>query len=244
MRYAIQWIRSLLFSIQMYIMMPLMALVYLPFAFFTYKAVFAYIKAYANYCRWTLRWIAGVKTEVRGEIPTDECLIAAKHQSFLDVILIVSVATNPRFIIKRELHMMPIFHFFGSRMGNVPVRRGDRGKAIAKMMADVKSGKIASGQLVIYPQGTRIAPGVKAPYKIGTGLLYEQTGQDCVPAATNVGVFWPKRGVYRKPGVAVLEFLPRIKAGKPRDEFMAELEQVIEENSNRLMAEAGFTPKG
>ncbi len=135
---------------------------------------------------------------------------------------------------------MPIFHFFGSRMGNVPVRRGDRSKAISKMMNDVKSGKISAGQLVIYPQGTRVAPGATKPYKIGTGLLYEQTGMECVPVATNVGLFWPKRSVYRKPGLAVIEYLPPIKAGKTRAAFMAELEQMIEENSNRLMAEAGF----
>jgi len=240
MRYAIQWLRSLIFAVQMYLMMPLMAIVFVPFAIFYPKAVFSFIKTYARYVRWTLGWVAGLKTEVRGEVPVDECLIASKHQSFLDVVMIVSVATNPRFIIKRELHLMPIFRFFGARMGNVPVKRGDRGNAITKMMADVKSGRILPGQLVIYPQGTRIAPGVKAPYKIGTGLLYEQTEQDCVPAATNVGVFWPKRGIYRKQGVAVLEFLPRIAAGKSREEFMTELEQVIEVTSDRLMTEAGF----
>jgi len=244
MRYAIQWIRSLLFSIQMYIALPTMALAYVPFALFSRKAVYAFIKNYSRYVRWSLAWMTGLKTEVRGEVPTDVCLIAAKHQSFLDVILIISVAWQPRVILKRELHFLPIFHFFGVRMGNVPVNRGKRGKAISKMKEDVESGKHLPGQLMIYPQGTRIAPGVKAPYKVGTGVLYEQTGQDCVPAATNVGVFWPKRGVYRKPGLAVLEFLPRIKAGKPRDEFMAELEEVIETASDRLVAEAGFVPKG
>ncbi len=240
MGYAIQWLRSLIFAAQMYLMMPLMALVFVPFAIFDRKVVYTFVKTYARYCRWSLGWIAGVKTEVRGEVPTDACLIASKHQSFLDVILIISVAWQPRVIIKRELHYLPVFRFFGSRMGNVPVNRGTRGKAITKMKADVESGKNLPGQLLIYPQGTRIAPGVKAPYKIGTGLLYEQTEMDCVPAATNVGVFWPKRGVYRKQGLAVLEFLPRIKAGKPRDEFMAEMEQVIEVASDRLIAEAEF----
>jgi len=240
MRYAIQWLRSLLFSIQMYLVLPLMALVYVPFALFSRKAVYAYIKNYSRYVRWSLAWMTGIKTEVRGEVPTDACLIASKHQSFLDVILIISVAWQPRVIIKRELHYMPVFRFFGARMGNVPVNRGKRGKAISKMKEDVESGKNLPGQLLIYPQGTRIAPGVKAPYKIGTGLLYEQTGMDCVPVATNVGLFWPKRGVYRKPGVAVIEFLPRIKAGKSREEFMAELEESIETASDRLMAEAGF----
>lgn len=240
MRYAIQWLRSLLFAAQMYLVLPLLALVFLPFAFFNRRLVYVYVKTYARYCRWSLAWMVGLKTEVRGEIPTDECLIASKHQSFLDVILIISVAWQPRVIIKRELHYLPVFRFFGSRMGNVPVNRGTRGKAIAKMKADVESGKNLPGQLLIYPQGTRTAPGAKAPYKIGTGLLYEQTEMDCVPAATNVGVFWPKRGVYRKQGTAVLEFLPRIEAGKPRGEFMAEMEQVIEAASDKLMAEAGF----
>ena len=240
MGYAVQWVRSLVFIVQMYAMMPIMALVFLPAAVFSRKAVYAYIRTYARYVRWTLGWMTGLRTEVRGEVPTDEVLIAAKHQSFLDVVIIVSVAWNPRFIIKQELHRLPIFHFFGTRMGNVPVNRGQRGKAISKMMADVESGKHLRGQLVIYPQGTRIPPGVKAPYKIGTALLYEQTGLDCVPAATNVGVFWPKRGIYRKPGLAVVEFLPRMPAGKPKDVFMAELEEVIETASDRLMEEAGF----
>ncbi len=240
MRGAIQWVRSLVFIIQMYLMMPLMALVFLPFAFFNRGAVYAFIQTYARYVRWTLGWMTGLRTEVRGEIPTDEVMIASKHQSFLDVVMIVSVSWHPRFIIKRELHRLPIFRFFGDRMGNVPVRRGDKGKAIKKMREDVESGASMPGQLVIYPQGTRIAPGVEAPYKIGTGLLYEQTGQACVPVATNVGVFWPKQGITRKPGLAVLEFLPRIEAGLTREEFMEKLESAIETHSNRLMADAGF----
>lgn len=240
MRYAIQWLRSFLFAAQMYVLLPLVALVFVPFVLVDRTGAYKFVKFYARYCRWSLAWMTGLKTEVRGEIPTDACLLASKHQSFLDVILLLSVAWQPRVIIKRELHYLPVFRFFGSRMGNIPVNRGTRGKAISKMKDDVESGKNLPGQLMIYPQGTRTAPGAKAPYKIGTGLLYEQTGMDCVPAATNVGVFWPKRGVYRKQGTAVLEFLPRIPAGKPRAEFMAEMERVIEDASDKLLVESGF----
>ncbi|HBQ35319.1 MAG TPA: 1-acyl-sn-glycerol-3-phosphate acyltransferase [Rhodobacteraceae bacterium] len=240
MRYAFQWLRSLIFAAQMYVMLVVFAVAFFPFALFSPNIVYVFLHSYTRYVRWTLSWMTGIKTEIRGNAPDYECLVASKHQSFLDVFLILSAVPRVRFIIKRELHILPIFHYFGNRIGNVPVKRGDRGKAIKKMMADVQSGKIEAGQLVIYPQGTRVAPGVSAPYKIGVGLIYEQTGQDCVPVATNVGLFWPKRGVYRKPGVAVIEFLPPIKSGKPREEFMKELEQVIEQNSDRLMAEAGF----
>jgi len=240
MRDALQWLRSLLFIIQMYIALPTMGLFYFPAALINRKYAFIFVKNYARYVRWSLAWMTGLKTETRGNVPTEECLIAAKHQSFLDVIIIISVSTNVRFILKRELHRLPIFRFFGDRLGNVPVVRGDRGKAIKKMMVDVASGKTEPGQLVIYPQGTRIAPGVGAPYKIGVGLLYEQTGQTCVPVATNVGVFWPKHGITRKPGLAVMEYLDPIKPGMARDAFMTQLEAGIETRSDALMAEAGF----
>jgi 1-acyl-sn-glycerol-3-phosphate acyltransferase len=75
---------------------------------------------------------------------------------------------------------------------------------------------------------------------VGTGLLYEQLGQTCVPVATNVGVFWPKRGILRKPGVAVVSFLPGIAPGLPVADFMAQLEATVESQSDQLMAEAGF----
>ena len=104
----------------------------------------------------------------------------------------------------------------------------------------VESGAQEPGQLIIYPQGTRVAPGADKPYKIGTAVLYQQTGQTCVPAATNVGVFWPRHGILRKPGLAVVEFLPPIAPGLETGAFMAELEAVVENHSNRLMAEAGF----
>jgi 1-acyl-sn-glycerol-3-phosphate acyltransferase len=122
----------------------------------------------------------------------------------------------------------------------VPVDRGKRGAAIAKMLSEVKSGKQQGGQLIIYPQGTRVAPGVPRPYKVGTAALYEQLGQPCIPVAANVGVFWPRHGLLRKPGLAVVEFLPEIPPGLDRDSFMARLETEVETASNRLMAEAGF----
>ena len=107
-------------------------------------------------------------------------------------------------------------------------------------LADVKAGRVKGGQLIIYPQGTRVAPGQTRPYKIGTAALYKELGQPCVPVATNVGVFWPKRGIYRKPGTAVFEFLPRIEPGLEVADFMAKLESEIEEACDRLNKEAGF----
>ncbi|WP_321365156.1 lysophospholipid acyltransferase family protein [uncultured Celeribacter sp.] len=240
MPYPIQWILSLIFVIQMYLAMVVLAIIFTPLALL--KRDYAYL-ACRTYCHWvrlSARFLVGLKSEIRGDVPTDEVLIGAKHQSFFDIILIVSAVPRPKFIMKKQLVWTPIVGYYAKRIGCVAVDRGKRGQAIKKMIADVKSGASLPGQLIIFPQGTRVAAGAHLPYKIGTGVLYEQTGQPLVPAATNVGVFWPRHGIYRKPGLAVVEFLPRIEAGREMKEVMVELETTVESASDRLMSEAGF----
>ncbi|MFW5641864.1 MAG: lysophospholipid acyltransferase family protein [Roseicyclus sp.] len=236
----IQWLRSLLFVGQMYAMMPILALFFTPWAVFDRRGAFAGVHAYTRWVRWTAGWMIGLKTEVRGTVPRGEVLIAAKHQSFLDIIMIVSVVPRPKFIMKKSLKWAPVLGWYALRIGCIPVDRGRRAEAIRQMVAGVRAGTQAPGQLIIYPQGTRVAPGVRKSYKIGTAVLYAETGQACIPAATNVGVFWPRTGIGRKPGLAVVEFLPAIEPGLDQAAFMQRLEHEIETASTRLMAEAGF----
>lgn len=238
----IRWLLSLVFIVQMYIAMAVIALAFAPWALFSPDGARAACKTYCRWVIFTLRFLCGTRCEVRGTPPMGEAVIAAKHQSFLDIILIFNAVPAGKFIMKRELMYAPFLGQYARRIGCVPVNRGKRGAAIAQMKADVARGAANPGQLIIYPQGTRVAPGVAKPYKVGTGLLYEQLGQPCVPVAANVGVFWPKRGILRKPGLAVVEFLDPIAPGLPIPEFMARLETEVETHSNRLMAEAGFTP--
>ena len=239
-----RWILSLLFIVQMYLMMAFMAVFFTPWALVDRRGAFAGVHSYCRYVRWSAALMVGLRSEVRGQVPVGEVLVAAKHQSFLDIIMLVSVLPRPKFIMKAELKWAPILGWYALRIGCVPVNRGKRGQAIKQMVADVAAGAALPGQLIIYPQGTRIAPGVKAPYKVGTGVLYEQLGQPVVPVAVNVGIFWPRHGILRKPGLAVVEFLPVIAAGQPVAGAMAEMERVIEVASDRLMAEAGFVGGG
>lgn len=237
---AIRWVLSLIFIIQMYLAMAVIAIAFAPWALFSRKGAY---KAMHTYCAWvifSLRILCGLRCEVRGTPPEGEAIIAAKHQSFLDILMIFHAVPHGKFVMKAELMWTPFLGQYARRIDCIPVNRGKRGAAIAKMKADVMAGTANPGQLIIYPQGTRVAPGVAKPYKVGTGLLYEQLAQPCVPVGTNVGVFWPKRSILRKPGLAVVEFLPPIAPGKPIPEFMAELESAVETSSTALMAEAGF----
>ena len=236
----IRWLLSLIFILQMYLAMAVIAVVFAPWALASRHGARVACKTFCRWVIFSLRILTGLKSEVRGTPPAGEALISAKHQSFLDIILIFNAVPAGKFIMKRELMFTPFLGQYALRIGCVPVDRGKRGAAIAKMKADVAAGAAEPGQLIIYPQGTRVAPGDRLPYKVGTGLLYEQLAQPCFPVATNVGVFWPKRGILRKPGLAVVEFLPPIPSGLRVPDFMARLEAEVEANSNRLMHEAGF----
>ena len=236
----IQWLRSLVFTVQIYTMMVLMGVFFFPWALIHRQGAYTGVRTYCRWVRWTASWMVGLKSEVRGPIPQEEVLIAGKHQSFFDVILIVSVVPRPKFIMKSSLRWAPVLGQYAMRIGCMPVNRGKRTEAIKKMLVNVKSGTAPAGQLIIYPQGTRVAPGEHKPFKIGTYVLYSETKQACVPAATNVGLFWPKYGIMRQKGLAVVEFLDPILLGLSQDQFMEQLETTIETHSNRLMKDAGF----
>lgn len=236
--YIFQWLASLVFIVQMYLAMAVVAVAYLPAAILRRDGA---ARAAHAYCRWvffSLRHLCGLNIEIRGTPPQGAVLIAAKHHSFLDILMIYSAIPNGKFVMKDELRFAPFLGWYAMRLGCVPVQRGRRGAAISKMLADVASGADAAGQLVIYPQGTRVHPDAKLPYKKGTAALYAQMGQSCVPVATNAGVLWPKRGLLRHKGTAVIEFLSPIAPGLTSDAFMQRLESAVETASTALVQEA------
>ncbi|MEM8850872.1 MAG: lysophospholipid acyltransferase family protein [Pseudomonadota bacterium] len=234
-----QYLRSLIFNVAMYAWMPILGLVYLPRMILSPHGARRAMNLYAGSTIRMLAALTGLQSEIRGTPPTEGALVAAKHQSFLDVLMIWIAVPRGFFIMKALLAYAPVLGQYALRVGCIPVHRGKRSDAIKAMLAEIESGKRADGQLLIYPQGTRVAPGASRPYKVGTFAIYEQLGQPCYPVAANVGVFWPKRGLLRKPGRAVIEFLEPIPPGLNRSTFMAELERRIETGSNALMVEAG-----
>lgn len=232
--------RSIFFDLMMYGSMLVMGIVFSPAAIWSRAGAYWAIKIYCRWVFWLLRTICGLRVEVRGNVPTEEVIVCSKHQSFLDILMLTEAMPRARFIMKKELKWAPIIGAYAMRIGSTPVARGKRGAAMKSMTDHAERQSGTPGQMVIYPQGTRVLPGAYKPYKIGAGVLYQRLGQTCVPAATNVGVFWARRSPVRKPGLAVLEFLDPIPAGMEQKQFMQLLERTVEGRSNELMAEAGF----
>lgn len=236
-----QWTRSLLFVLLMYLVMACMAAFYGPMALYDRNWAYSGIRKYCRWVRTAASAMIGLHSEIRGRIPSGRVLICAKHQSFFDILLICSVIDRPRFVMKKQLQHMPIIGLFARRIGCISIDRSRGRLAVKQMLDGTKTGEFGDGQLVIYPQGTRVAPGACLPYKVGASILYDAMGIECVPAATNVGVFWPRRGIMRWPGRAVVEFLDPIPEGLPQTTFSQRMRIAVETASNRLMREAGFS---
>ena len=149
MRDALQWLRSLIFLICAYAMMGVLGILFFPWALVSRRGARIACQAWCRWVRWSAGWMVGLRTEVRGTPPTDEVMIAAKHQSFLDIILIFGAVPAGKFIMKRELMWTPVIGQYALRIGCVPVERGKRGQAIAKMLRDVAKGEADPGQLII-----------------------------------------------------------------------------------------------
>ena len=233
-------LRSLVFDALLYALMAVMGVLCAPLAIWSVDGAYWVVKTYCRLAFAMLRGICGLRVEIRGPVPTGEVIVCAKHQSFLDIMMLAHALPRPKFVMKKELRWAPILGLYALRIGSTPVARGARSKAMQDMVAHAGQRAREPRQLVIYPQGTRVMPGARRPFKIGAGVLYERLGDPCVPAATNTGVFWARRSPYRRPGTAVVEFFEPIEPGLPVPAFMARIEAVIETNSDRLMREAGF----
>jgi 1-acyl-sn-glycerol-3-phosphate acyltransferase len=229
-------LRSLLFVAYFYLMSAPLAIGFTLLLPLPRKALMGAIKLWSHLVMVGLKLIVGIKVEMRGleHRPTGPALIAAKHQSTFDFIGPFDLLPDPTFVLKKELLRIPFFgwHCLGS--GMIPIDREGHSKALKELVRDAKD-RLADGrQIIIFPEGTRKAPGAEPDYKPGVAALYRELGVPCVPAATNSGVLWPAKGYPSRPGTIVFEFLPPIPQGLKRAEFMRELEQRIETASNAL----------
>ena len=196
--------------------------------------------AHANACCWLLRVIAGTKLDVRGleHLPIGAALIASKHQSAWDTFGLIPLLHDPALVMKAELGRIPLYGWFARKFGMILIPREKRAAALKQLLRDAKARAADGRHILIFPEGSRQAPGAPPDYKSGIAALYEALDVPCVPIALNTGVFWPRRSFIRRPGRMIVEFLPPIPAELPRQAFMQTLQDRIETATARLVAEA------
>jgi len=142
-------------------------------------------------------------------------------------------------VLKRELLFIPIVGWAMARAGNIAVARGDGASALRGLVKHAKAAIAEGRSVVIFPEGTRVAPGDRRPYQVGTAALYRQLGVPVVPMALNSGLFWGRRKWIKRPGTITLEVLPPIVPGLRREPFMETLRDRIETATERLVDNSG-----
>lgn len=198
------------------------------------------LRAWAQASLWWLKVICGLSMEVRGKehLLTGACLCAGKHQSAWETFALVPVLRDPAIVLKQELAFIPLFGWFALKFRMITLNRSAGPQALKGLIAQARKAADHGREVVIFPEGTRRAPGAPPDYKPGAAALYLGLGLPCVPFALNSGHFWPRRSLIRRPGKVILEFLPPIPPGLPRREFQARLEQEVEAATTRLAAAA------
>lgn len=238
-------LRSLAFNIAFYANLILQMLVWTPYYFLSPRhRAWIVPKFWSRSSLWLMDRIAGTSSEITGveNLPAGSFILAPKHQSFWDAIAFFPYLRDPLYILKRELMWIPFFGWYVMKMRMIPVHRGSRSKALKQVTADARREMAHDRQLIIYPEGTRRAPGAEPSYKYGIVELYAQLGLPVVPVAHVAGLWWPRRRFLRYPGTIRARFLKPIPAGLEREEFMRRLVSETEAACDAMLVEAWNTP--
>ena len=235
-------IRSLAFNIAFYVSLILQMIFWTPYYFLSPRHRAWYVpKFWAKSSLWLQEKITGTKSEITGleNLPAGSYILAPKHQSFWDTIAFLPHIPDALYILKRELTWIPFFGWYIRKMRMIPVDRGSRSKALKAVIAATRA-ELArnSRQLIIYPEGTRRAPGDEPAYKWGIVELYAQLDIPVVPVAHVAGLYWPRRKFLRYPGTIKARFLPPIPPGLEKQEFMRRLVAETEAACDQFLIEA------
>jgi 1-acyl-sn-glycerol-3-phosphate acyltransferase len=235
------WTKAILFNIAYWTWTAVIGTLGLPFLLAPRGAAMRFGRFWSRGVLLLLRAIVGLDHRIVGldHIPPGGAIIAMKHQSAWDAIALPVVLDDPAPVVKRELLRLPFYGWYMARAGAVAIDRQAGAAALRVMLAAARQAAAEHRPIVIYPQGTRVAPGIAAPYQPGVYALYKALALPLVPAAVNSGLFWGRRRFLKRPGHITLEFLEPIPPGWPRDRLMAELERRIETATAELERAAG-----
>ena len=198
------------------------------------------VKRWAGGVLWLLDHVAGITHELRGveHIPEGGVVIAAKHQSAWDTMMFHRFVSHSVYVTKQEVTAIPLYGAVARGIGSISIDRAGGAKALKGLIRDCRAALEAGHQVIIFPEGTRTAPGSSLPYQPGVAAIYSHTGFPVVPVALNSGLFWGRRSFFKRPGRIIVEFLPAIEPGLDRKVFLAELERRVESATAALIAEA------
>jgi len=237
------WARAFAFNFAFFAWTLILGTVGLPFLLTPRAVTMRCGRFWASSVLVLLKLIVGLGHEVRGldRVPRGGCIIAMKHQSAWDALALPVVLGDPAVVVKRELLLLPFYGWYAARAGSIAIDRKAGAGALRQMLARARPVAAAGRPIVIFPEGTRVAPGERRAYQPGVAALYQALALPLVPAAVNSGLYWGRRSFVKRKGRIVLEFLEPIPPGRTRPRVMAELERRGETATAALLREGQET---
>lgn len=232
------FLRSLLFNIYMYggtLVLSFILILLMPFPPIVMRKG---SQLWTSFIMIGLR-IVGIRYEIRGleHLPKGGALVACKHQSAWDTFIFVNQRISTTYVLKKELLRIPFYGWFVWRAQHIAVDRKAGSSALKYMVSSVGKALKSGRNVVIFPEGTRSAPGAKNPYHPGIAAAYSQANVPLIPAALNSGLYWGRASFLKYPGTIILEIMPPIPAGQDRRAMMKTLQETIEAKTAELEAE-------
>ena len=203
------------------------------FALMNQRQRIGVVKRWARSSHWLARVLLHEEVEVLGRehIPQGAALVASKHQSNWDFYSVYEQLPDSAFVLKEELMKIPFFGWYVAANGHIPIRRGDKGVAMRRMTKRAAKELEKNRQIVIFPEGHRMAPETAPNYRYGITRMYLDLGVPVVPVALSSGLYWPRDTFRRHPGTMRMMFMEPIQPGLDGKAFAALLERTIEDGA-------------
>ncbi len=231
-------IRNLIFSLFFFTGIIIISIIFIPSFFLPQKFVLFGGKLMGYWTEFCLKFFLSTKIEIKGIeniIQNEKFFIASSHQSMFETFYLQTIFNSPVFILKKELLLIPIFGWYLKKIGSISIRRNKISKDNLSFFDNIK--KIITNSdrpLIIFPQGTRVLPDERPPFKKGASKIYEELKIICQPIAINSGYVWPKKGSKFSHKTITISILKPIQAGLAKNEFLKILENEIYSELNLL----------
>jgi len=231
-------IKNSIFSVFFFTGIIIISLIFLPSLFLPQKVVLLGGRFMGHWASFCVKFFLSSKIIIKGKenlINNEKFFIAASHQSMFETFYLQTIFNSPVFILKKELLMIPIFGWYLKKIGSISIRRNKVTKDNLGFFDDIS--KIINNSnrpIVIFPQGTRVLPDERPPFKKGVSRIYEKLKINCQPVAINSGYVWPKKGLKHGHKTITISILKPITAEYSKEEFLKILERNIYSELNLL----------
>ena len=224
-------IRNIIFSTFFFLGIIIISLIFLPAFFLPKKIVLIGGRLMGYWTGFCLKVFLSTKITIKGKenmITNEKFFIASSHQSMFETFYLQTIFNSPIFILKKELLNIPIFGWYLKKIGSISIQRDKITKDNLGFFENISKKISSSNQpLIIFPQGIRVLPGERPPFKKGASRIYEELKITCQPVAINSGYVWPKKGLKNSNKNITISILKPIEPKYSKEEFMKILENDI-----------------